>query len=534
MSPRSAVAALLLASPIAAGAAGAAPTTTATATAAVEARIDADSAAAFAPTPAVEAVRRYRETNAVGILVNFTDLLAIPNVASDSLNIARNAEAIRTWMGIAGGISVRFLRVPDAPPVVFGEVDVPGATRTLGIYLHYDGQPVTEDEWTTPPWQPTLYDGPPESGGKPIPWPKPGATIDPEWRLVARSAGDDKAPVAALCTALAGLRDAKIPLTSNLVFFFEGEEEAGSPHLGEYFKRYGKDIAVDGWLLFDGPVHPSRRPQLVFGVRGVTGFEITVYGAIRGLHSGHYGNWAPNPALALCRLLAGMKDADGRVTIDGFYDSVTPLTPGDRAALATVPDTDGALRHELGMAASEGNRSLAESVLLPSLNIRGFRSGDVGAHAANVVPPTATASVDIRLVRGNDPGHMLDLVEAHIAKEGYHIVREDPDPETRRRFPLLAKVMREEGYPAARTSVDDPFVPPLVEAAERAAGEPVILLPSLGGSLPLYLFLETWKVPVVIVPMANHDDDQHAANENLRLANLWYGIDLMASILTMP
>jgi acetylornithine deacetylase/succinyl-diaminopimelate desuccinylase-like protein len=493
-----------------------------------------DSSSSFALNPAVEAARAYRETNAVRILHDFSGLLAIPNVASDSVNIVRNAEAIRTWVGRAAGDTLRLLSVPGAPPVVYGVHRVPGANRTLGIYLHYDGQPVTEDEWTTPPWKPTLYNGPPESGGKPIPWPKPGATIDPEWRLVARSAGDDKAPVAALGTALAALRDATIPVTSNLVFFFEGEEEAGSPHLGEYFERYGKDIAVDGWLLVDGPVHTTRRPQLVFGVRGVTGFEITVYGAIRGLHSGHYGNWAPNPALALCRLLAGMKDADGRVTIDGFYDTVTPLTPGDRAALATVPDADAALRDELGLAASEGTESLAESILRPSLNIRGFRSGDVGAHAANVVPPTATASVDIRLVRGNDPDHMLDLVEAHIAKEGYHIVREDPDPETRRRYPLIAKVVREGGYPAARTAVDDPFVPPLVRAAERAAGGPVILLPTLGGSLPLYLFQETWPVPMVIVPMANHDDDQHAANENLRLANLWYGIDLMTSILTMP
>jgi acetylornithine deacetylase/succinyl-diaminopimelate desuccinylase-like protein len=281
-------------------------------------------------------------------------------------------------------------------------------------------------------------------------------------------------------------------------------------------------------------MHQSRRPQLVFGVRGITGLEITTYGAVRGLHSGHYGNWSPNPALALAHLLAGMKDEQGRVLIEGFYDSVEPLTAADRAALATVPDVEAALRKELGLAASEGDASLAERTLLPSLNIRGIRSADVGAKAANVVPSTATASLDIRLVRGNDPERMLDQVEAHLRRQGYHIVREDPDTASRLTHPRIAKVIRQGGYPAARTSVDHPFVKPIVQAAERAAGEPMILLPGLGGSLPLYLFVETWPVPMIIVPIANHDDNQHAADENLRLANLWYGIDLMASLLTLP
>jgi acetylornithine deacetylase/succinyl-diaminopimelate desuccinylase-like protein len=269
-------------------------------------------------------------------------------------------------------------------------------------------------------------------------------------------------------------------------------------------------------------------------VRGVTGLEITVYGAARNLHSGHYGNWAPNPGMMLAQLLAGMKDEAGNVIIEGFYDSVEPLGPADRAALATVPDVDESLKKELGLVRSEGTGNLAERLLLPSLNVRGLQSANVGSKARNVIPMTAVAAIDIRMVKGNDPEAMKDLVETHIRKAGYHIVREDPAMETRLSHPRLAKVTRSKGYVAARTSMDHPIVKSLTAAAEEAAGEPVILMPSLGGSLPLYLFTEILEKPVVIVPIANHDDNQHAPDENIRLGNLWYGIDLMTAVLTMP
>ena len=190
----------------------------------------------------------------------------------------------------------------------------------------------------------------------------------------------------------------------NLNFFFEGEEEAGSPHLGDLFDRIRDLLAADLWLFCDGPVHQSRRPQLVFGARGIAELEITVYGAVRDLHSGHYGNWAPNPAFELARLLASMKDDDGRVTVAGFYDSLTPPEPAVAAAIAALPPFDDALRRELGLAATEANDApYLERLLLPSLNVRGLASAGVGDAARNVVPATATASLDLRLVPGKDP-----------------------------------------------------------------------------------------------------------------------------------
>jgi acetylornithine deacetylase/succinyl-diaminopimelate desuccinylase-like protein len=484
---------------------------------------------------AVRAARAYRRAHAAPILREFMELLAIPNVASDEANIRRNAD----WLVAAlerRGIDARALDGLGGPPPVYGELPVPGATRTLVFYAHYDGQPVDTARWTYPPWQPVLLSGPVERGGRPVEL-EPDATsdaIDPDWRIYARGAGDDKAPVAAILAALDALREAGMAPTSNLKFFFEGEEEAGSAHLAEVLRANAELLAADGWLIMDGPVHQSRRPQLFFGVRGYTGLQITVYGANRYLHSGHYGNWAPNPALDLARLLASMKDERGHVLIEGFHDDTAPIGEEERAAIAAASPFDDRLRAELGLAATEADDApYLERMLIPSLNVRGLQSGTTGPTARNVIPPSATASLDIRLAKGNDPERMLDLVEAHVRGRGYHVVLQDPDSTTRAAHPRIARIDRSPGYRAARVPLDAPLARDVIGAASEAAGEEPILAPTLGGSLPLYLFEEVLGTPAVGVPIANHDDNQHAPDENLRVGNLWYGIDLVAAIMTM-
>ena len=485
---------------------------------------------------ASETARSYREANGPRILREFAELLAMPNVASDSAGIWRNAGYIRDALE-SRGVASRLLTLPGANPIVFGELRVPGATRTLGLYVHYDGQPADPANWTHAPWEPVLYTRAMEAGGRPIPFPRDGESVDPEWRIYARSAGDDKAPIGAILPVLDAFQERGITPTSNLVFLFEGEEEAGSTNLGRYLEEYTELIQdIDGWLLFDGPVPQSGRPLLAFGVRGVTGMQVTVYGPIRGLHSGHYGNWAPVPGQTLANLLATMKDDEGTVLVEGFYDTVEPLGAAERAALAALPDYDEELKRELGLARTEGaGESLAERLLLPSLTIRGLSSGNVGPLTQNVIASTATAALGIRLVKGNDPRRMRELVEAHIRRQGYHIVREDPDMETRLRYPKIAKVTGEGGYPAARSPMDHPLLQDVVAAARRAAGgHEVVLLPGFGGSLPLYLFTDVMEKPILLVPIANHDNNQHAPDENLRVANLWYGIDFYAQLFTMP
>ncbi|HEY8458906.1 MAG TPA: M20/M25/M40 family metallo-hydrolase, partial [Blastocatellia bacterium] len=290
-------------------------------------------------------------------------------MATDAANIGRNARLISQMLE-RRGVKTRLLEIPEAPPVVYGEINAPGATRTLIFYLHYDGQPVEPAKWVGgDPFKPILRSAPLEAEGRDIPFPAEGQKFDPEWRLYARSSGDDKAPIIAICAALDALRANNISINSNIRFFFEGEEEAGSPRLERFVEKYRDLLKADAWLICDGPVDQTRRQQIYFGARGVTGIEITVYGPRRELHSGHYGNWAPNPAMMLAKLLASMKDDDGRVLIKGFYDGVEPLTETERRAFSEAPDNDAALRRELGLAWTEGaGKRLIELINLPSLN----------------------------------------------------------------------------------------------------------------------------------------------------------------------
>ncbi|HUF48025.1 MAG TPA: M20/M25/M40 family metallo-hydrolase [Vicinamibacterales bacterium] len=489
---------------------------------------------------ASEVVRRYRDAHGPAILRNFAELLRYPNRAADTADIERLAGVIRDQLRSAG-VQSELLRLDGVPPIVYGRLTTPGATRTLGIYVHYDGQPVDPAAWTHPPFEPTLYTRSMDAGGTPRPLPRDGEAVDPEWRLYARSAGDDKAPIAAILPVLRAFRESSIRATSNLVFFFDGEEEAGSPNLERYFERYRDRIDdVDIWMFFDGPVHQSGRPQLTFGVRGSMGLEVTVYGARRPLHSGHYGNWAPDTPQILAQLLTSMKDPDGRVLVEGFYDTAAPLGPEEQAALAAMPDNDAELRRDLGIAWTEGQpATIAERLLLPALTVRGLSSGNTGALASNVIPTTATAALGVRLVKGNDPTHMRELIVRHIEQQGFHVVTQDPDLETRLRYPRIAKVTGgEDAYPAARTSMANPFARQVVAAAGRVAdrlfgAESLLIAPGMGGTLPLYVFTDVAGKPAVVVPVANHDNNQHAENENLRIANLWYAMDLYAELLTM-
>ena len=484
-------------------------------------------------SPAASAARAYRQTHEHEIIDEFVNLLSIPNVASDAPNIRRNAQLISQMLE-KRGVKARLLEIPEAPPVVYGEINTPGATRTLIFYVHYDGQPVEPAKWTGgDPFKPTLRSAPLETGGRDIPFPTKGQKFDPEWRLYARSTGDDKAPIVAICAALDALRESKIAINSNIKFFFEGEEEAGSPHLEKIVEKYRDLLKADAWLICDGPVDQTRRQQIYFGARGVTGLEITVYGPRRELHSGHYGNWAPNPALMLAKLMASMKDDDGRVLIKGYYDGIEPLSETEKRAFSEAPDNDALLKRELGLGWSEGaGKKLIELINLPSLNIRGFLSSSVGATARNVIPSTATASIDIRLVKGLDHGKAVDRVIEHIRAQGYTTVESDPDEATRLKYPKIAKVIRQGGYNASRTSMDLPISKEIIAAVESAHGS-VIKMPTLGGSVPLYIFTDNLKTPCIGIPIANHDNNQHSANENIRLRNLWDGIETMAALLTM-
>lgn len=492
---------------------------------------------AASPTPAqvVQAVREYRLENENRIVRELGEFLAIPNVASDTPNIQKNAAHLVEMLE-ARGIETHLLPITGRGPVVFGKLISPDAKRTVIFYAHYDGQPVDPAAWTDgAPFEPVLRTGAIEAGGERIPFPANGAsrdgTYNDDWRIYARSASDDKAPIVALLAALDALRAKQIPLAVNLKVILEGEEEAGSPNLKKTLDLHKNLLGADLLITADGPVHQSGRPLVFFGNRGDIGIDITLYGPVRALHSGHYGNWAPNPAMELSRLLASMKDEDGRVLIAGYYDDVTPLGEAEKKALAAMPENDADLERELGIAKPEGSgKKLAELILEPSLNVRGLRSAYVGAQAQNVVPDRAEASLEARLVRGEDPQKKFDQIAGFIRRHGYYLIDREPTIEERRTHARIAKVIYEGGYRASRTAMDLPVSQALVKVVQDASARSAVVAPALGGSVPMYIF-EDLGLPWIGVPIVNYDNHQHSSDENLRLGNLWRGMEIYGAIL---
>jgi acetylornithine deacetylase/succinyl-diaminopimelate desuccinylase-like protein len=463
-----------------------------------------------------DAAHDYTTAHRADLIQSFSTFLAIPDVAATPDGLRRNADFLLTQL-TQRGVDARLLTLPDSPSIVYGHIDTPGATHTIVFYAHYDGQPVTPSDWDIPtPFTPTLR------------------TINGEERIYARAAGDDKAAIFAQLTALDALRPAHLPLHANIRFVWEGEEEAGSPHLEQILNANVPLIQGDVWLICDGPIDQSGRQTVVFGARGDTHLSITVYGPHRGLHSGHYGNWAPNPAMMLAQLLAGMKDENGHVLIPHFYDGIAPLSATEKAALARAPVNDAMLMQSFWLGRTENApEHLLSLINQPSLNINGISSGATGEHAANVIPPTATADIDLRLVVGVDWRDQQQRVVDYIRSHGYFIVDQQPTQEILTTHPRVALVVRDPAsYNAVRTSMDLPIAQEVIAAVESARG-PVVLLPTMGGSVPLEVMVRAAHTHTITVPIANYDDNQHAANENLRLQNLWDGVETMAALLSM-
>ena len=483
----------------------------------------------------VARVRAWRVEHEKAILSELFDFLSIPNVATNQSDIRKNAEALARMFEHRRFAPEILPTGTNASPLVVAERRLPNARRTMTFYFHYDGQPVDAAEWMyEPPFRPVIV-APHEPQGRTITLSTWRDAIDPEWRIYGRSASDDKSPIVAFLAAIEALDDQNIPLTSNIRVIVEGEEEAGSPHLEGAVRQYADRIRGDALLLVDGPRHASDRPTINFGARGIMNALVTVYGPARDMHSGNYGNWAPNPALQLARLLASMKDDNGRVTIDGFYDDVTPLTAEEKKAIDEIPDVAPSLMKTFGFSRPESPDRLELRHNLPTLNIDAMEAGGgVGGQGRTIIPASARARLDLRLVKNVDPAKQFDRLVAHIRKQGYFIVAAEPDADTRAARPLVASVERIGGYPAGRTSMDLPIARAITKAVSDASGGAIVRLPTLGGSAPFYLFSDVLKVPTIGLSIVNFDNNQHGPNENVRIKNIWDGMETMAAILTMP
>ena len=479
-------------------------------------------AALLFATPALAFdVTPWRAAHEAQIVGQLDELVRLPSVAANPKGLADTAAHLTVLLNERGFKTQNW----GTPATVFARYDV-GAKRTVVFYAHYDGQPVTPSQWSSDPFTPVMRED-----GRDLDWKSAKPPFNPEWRLHGRATADDKAAIVAFLSAFDALKAAHKKPSVNICVLWEGEEEAGSTHLAQTMKDHAANLAADLWLIGDAPVHQSRTPTLYFGARGSLSLEATVYGPVKALHDGHYGNWAPNPAALAAELITQLRAPDGAIRIPNFADDAVPLTAAERDAIAKLPPIEDNLKREFGIAGGESAEPLTLSTMRPALNVRGLRSGQVGAQAANAIPVDAQVSFDFRLVPGETPERVRAKVESFLRGQGWWIMSAAPDAATRGAHGRILRMEWGDGYPGFRSDMSAPAARAAIAAASSAAGKPVVILPMMGASVPIYKFDAQFHAPLVGLPIGNHDNNQHAANENIRLQNLWNGIALYAAMM---
>jgi acetylornithine deacetylase/succinyl-diaminopimelate desuccinylase-like protein len=453
------------------------------------------------------------------------ELLAIPNDANFPDDIEKNLIWVESVLHKMEFTTKR-LETETVPLLQADYKFIASNKQTVLFYFHIDGQPVDPEFWfQKDPYQAVLKKEVEGEGWLEMDWENlQNEPIDPDWRIFARSASDDKSPFIMFLSALKEQQERGVYPDFNLKIILDFEEEKGSPRLAKAVEDYKSDLQSDMLLIFDGPKHISNQPTITYGARGITTIAIKVFGPTFPLHSGHYGNYAPNPALKLAQLLSSMKDEEGRVTIPGFYDGIS-FDEKTKAILAQVPDNENEFRVKLGIGDTDKvGSNYQESIQFPSLNIRGLGSGWIGSEARTIVPATATAEIDIRLVVESPPQRQIDLVKTHIENQGYLILDRKPTSKERFNNPKICQFINNRAYSAFRTDLNSPLGVWAYETIKSEFDIEPIRVRTLGGSVPISPFIKSLDVPAVIIPLVNSDNNQHSPNENLRLANYFDGV----------
>ena len=462
-------------------------------------------------------------------MIELNESLSIPNDALYPDHIQQNLK----WCYLAfqkRGFNIQELTTPGAP-LLLAEKKFKKAKKTVLFYIQIDGQPVDTSKWfQESPYLPVLKKF---NEGEWVEVDRSEASrgFDDDWRVFARSASDAKGPVIMFLAAMDIIEQQKITPDYNIKVIMDLEEELGSPNLPGAVEIYADQLVADHFVILDGPRHITNVPTLTFGARGIATITLTVFGPRVPQHSGHYGNYAPNPALRLSQLLASMKDDEGRVTIPGFYDGVV-ISEADLAELARVPDDEAQIRQKIGIAKTDQVAdTYQKSIQYPSLNIRGMSSAWVGSKSRTIIPATATAELDLRLVPETDGLRQIALVKEHIKQQGYHFVNGSPSDEERAKYDKLISFESTYSYKAFRTPIDSPTGEWLSRAMYLAFGSDPVKIRIAGGSIPISPFVSTLGVPAVSVPTVNPDNNQHSPNENIRVGNIKDGIKTCVAIL---
>jgi acetylornithine deacetylase/succinyl-diaminopimelate desuccinylase-like protein len=466
----------------------------------------------------------------------YLELLSLPNDAINPSDIQRNVDFLERSFQ-KRGFATRQLANQDRP-LLYAEWarKTPGA-RTVLYYMHLDGQPVVDREWSqTSPWKPVVKKRNAAGAWETVSSEMLFATpLDPELRVFARAASDDKAPIMMLLAAFDGLKAAGAQPVFNVKVLIDSEEEKGSPAMRAVALANKKLLACDALIILDGPRHQSERPTIVFGNRGAASVTLVVYGPKQPLHSGHYGNYVPNPAVRLARLIASMKDDQGRVTIQGYYDRIH-LSAAEKKILADTGDDEVALRRRTGIkSADHVGGNLQEALQFPSLNVRGMAAASVGDKASNIIPHQAIAELDLRTTPETPPDYLFGLLQKHIEAQGYHLVKGPPTDEDRASFDKLASLTLGAAGRAVRTPLDAPIGKWAYTALQQTSqsGEPVRIR-MMGGSVPTDTLVDVLGAAFVIVPLVNGDNNQHTFDENMRVGHYVEGIRAISAMLRSP
>ena len=469
------------------------------------------------------------DTYADASLPLLKELLSIPNDAFYPEDIEENVLWCEREFSSRGFATQRVST--SHAPLLLAEREHPKAQKTVLIYLQLDGQPVDSTRWFQEnPYQPVIKKKNNNDEWVAVSWDSEEPKED-DWRIFARSASDAKGPVAMFLAALDAAASKEIVPNYNIKVIMDFEEELGSPRLPKAVTRNAELLKADMLIIFDGPRHISNKPTLTFGARGIATITLTTYGPVVPQHSGHFGNYAPNPALRLSKLLASMKDDDGRVVIPGFYDGVE-IDKATERILKNVPDNEGEIKKRLQIVSSDKVGSYyQEAIQYPSLNIRGMQSGWIDEKVRTIIPGWARAELDVRLVLESNPERLIQLVKNHIASQGYYVTDTVPTAEERLAHHKIATFTSEISYQSFRTDFDSEVGKWLTSALKNAFGEDPIRIRMSGGSIPIAPFVTTLGIPAVTVPTVNRDNNQHSPNENLRIGNYREGVKTMIAIL---
>ena len=464
----------------------------------------------------------------VGALREF---LAIPNSSRNKNDIARNVDwCVDRFKAL--GFDTKVIH-SDGVPHVFAESKRQSKhVKTILFYMQIDGQPVDSAKWQQEsPYIPVLKEC--QDGSCTLMDWSDLAEWQPGWRIFARSASDSKGPAAAFMEALRIMQEGKHRIPYNVKVIMDFQEELGSPALPQLVRDNQELFKADIMLIMDGTRHISNLPTLTFGARGIATLTMTVYGASKDLHSGQYGNFAPNPVFDLARLLAAMKDKDGRVLIPGYYDGVN-LSDEYKATINDIPEDNADLMQTLGLARTEKiGETYQEALQYPSFNVRGLQAGWVGDQVRTIIPASATAEIDMRLVTETPAERQIDLVKNFIISRGYHILDSLPNWQERLDYPYLLQFSYRIGSRPFKTDMNSPLGTTLRQAMERTFGTGnYVSMQATGGSQPIAPFITTLGIPAVSIRIPNPDNSIHAPNENLRLGNYHEGIMMCLGILS--